>query len=207
MPTTVSGVDLLEIPPTAGWPRPSSVERPADTIATPPGIVLETTTAAASTTHTLEWGCATRADLVALEAVLDARKGRRVPLWIPTYQRDVEVSYASVTGWIVAKRADGADLGSLVASLPSWQWWFSSPSGGATWRVWHFTSVTDNLDGTETWNGSTPTGAAPLLTTADLAVFSRLVYCRMASDRYTVRYLGQASVVTAEFVEVAAEAP
>lgn len=206
--TQVSGVDLLEIAPNLGDARTSTVDRPADHCESPTGVVLETTTGLPSTTHALSWGCATRADLDALEDVLDARKGRLVPLWAPTYQRDVTVLTSTLTTWIVTKRDDGGDIGSLVASLPHWQWWIARAPGGGSYRVFHFTSVTDNMDGTETWNGTIQAGSGPVtLTTADHGVFSRLVYCRMASDSYRVEYRGKASVVTASFVEVAAEAP
>jgi hypothetical protein len=205
---TVSGVDLLTILPNQGAARLSSVDLEAERTQTATGIVLESTFAPPTTTHALTWGYATRSELSAIEALLDARKGRRVPLWVPTYQRDVVVLSSSSTTWVVTKRADGADLGSLVATEPHWQWWISHTSGGASYRVYHFTSVTDNLDGTETWTGTTPTGtAANTLTSAQYGVFSRLCFCRMAEDTYRVTHKGKASVVDATFVEVSAEAP
>lgn len=208
MPTTVGGFDLLEIPPTQGWPRTSDVDRAADTITTPPGVVLETTTADATTTHTLEWACPTRAELVTLETVLAARNGRRAAIWIPTYQKDVVVLFASSAGWIVPKRAGSAHLGAFVPTVTAWQWWIGATPGYTAWRIWRLSTVTDNGDGTETWNGSTPLGStAYSLTSAQGGVFSRLCLCRMASDSYTVRHLGTASIVTASFVETPAEAP
>ena len=38
---------------------------------------------------TFSWMCFTRADILALKSFLDSRHGRVVPVWVPTYSRDL----------------------------------------------------------------------------------------------------------------------
>lgn len=206
--TTYLGTDLLLIRPNSLTAFPSDASRPLRQAANDVGNVLtETTTAPAATTHELEWICETRAQRTAIRAVLDARLGTTVPLWIPTYRRDIDV-LAVDTFWIkVPTAAGGASIGALLSANPGWQHWFQWPPTSA-YRIRQFTSATDNGDGTTKWNGTAQTGTdSDTVTSANGRIFSRLMFCRLADESYRVRVLGTASVVSAAFLEVPAEAP
>lgn len=207
--TTYLGTDLLLIRPNSLTTFPSDASRPLHHEANEIGNVLTvTTTAPAATTHALEWVCETRARLTALRAVLDARLGQTIPLWVPTYLRDIDVLAVDTFGYTVPTARGGASIGALLSTNAGWQYWFQQSPGGTAYRIRQFTSSTDNLDGTTTWYGTNQTGTdSDTATSATNRVFSRLLFCRMASDSYRVRVLGAASVVSASFIEVPAEAP
>jgi hypothetical protein len=202
--TTYSGIDVLEIAPNHVTTWDSAEGLVVRSVDNAQGNVLTTTTSAPpSRGFSLEWACDTRAARAAVEAFLAARYGRGVQCWIPTYARDVEVSSSSALNWVVSD----ATLTALVAVNPRWQSWMSRSPGGATYRIYDFSSVTDLGGGALRWNGTTSVGTGSMsLTSALGGVFSRLMRCRMAGDRYRVTYLhGHATVVTADFEEVAGE--
>lgn len=206
--TAYLGTDLLLIRPNSVAAQPSDVSRPVWESGNAAGNVLTATTAApAATTRALEWVCETRADLAALRAVLDARLGQTIPLWVPTYQRDVTVTAVTALDWTVPT-ATAAPLGDQINASSAYRHWFVSSPGGALYVVRRLTASTDNLDGTMTWDGLNQFGTDnPFLTSNSGRVFSRLLYCRMAADRYRIRYVGRSAVVTATFLEVPTEAP
>lgn len=204
--TTYLGTDLLMIRPNGpddAWTAEHTrVVRQAET--DEGNVLTATTSAPPGQAFSLEWRCATRADLLAIRAVLDARSGRLVPIWIPTYQRDIDV-LAVDTFWIkVPTASGGATFGALMGNA-AWQYWFQWPPDPTLYRIRQFTSSTDNGDGTTKWNGTAQAGTdSALVTSANGRIWSRLRYCRMAEDSYREIYHGQAVVVTASFVEVAA---
>ena len=201
--TTLNGYDVLEIAPNfvATWDSAEGLTvRQVDNAQ---GNVLTSTTSAPPTRgFTLEWACATRSARAGIETFLAARYGQGVQCWIPTYARDVEVRSSSALNWVVPDDA----LSDLVTTA-RWSKWMSRSAGGSTYRIYEFSSVTDLGDGTMRWNGVTAVGTGSMsLTSAQGGVFSRLMRCRMAGDRYRVTYHhGHATVIQADFEEVAGE--
>lgn len=201
--TTFNGLAVLEIAPNYVVTWDSAEGLTVRQVDNAQGNVLTATTTAPPTRgFALQWGCGTRSARDAVEAFLAARYGQGVQCWIPTYTRDVEVLSASALNWVVPDNA----LSDLV-TRPRWSKWMSRSPGGATYRIYDFSSVTDLGDGTMRWNGTTGVGTGSTgLTSAQGGVFSRLMCCRMASDRYRVTYLtGHATVIRADFEEVAGE--
>jgi hypothetical protein len=202
--TTYAGLDLLLVAPNAVSSWGSSVAVPVDGFSTPIGNVVTTDANAPRTTaFTLTWNVENRADLATLETFLAARKGQYAACWIPTYQRELEYFGFDIVAANV--------FAPLFATTPHMRYWFARTAGGGQYRTRYWDGYTDLGNGT--YQHSTSPGSGPTeigTTTGSLAssagvVWSRLMLCRMASDTYAVRYLGRASVVTADFVEVAGE--
>lgn len=201
--TTLNGIDVLEIAPNHVITWDTSEGLVVRAVDNAQGNVLTATTSAPpSRGFTLEWACATRSTRAAVETFLAARYGQGVQCWVPTYARDVEVLSSSALNWVVSDVA----LTALVTT-PRWSRWMSRSPGGASYRIYEFSSVTDLGGGSLRWNGTTSVGTGAMsLTSAQGGVFSRLMRCRMASGSYRVTYLhGHATVVTADFEEVAGE--
>jgi hypothetical protein len=211
--TTFAGVELLLIAPNLVSTWGSDVSRVIDLAQNQNGNVITTTRSdRPAETFALSWGCLTRAALLALTAVLDARQGQLLPLWIPTYQRDVEVDgFVAFTG--MTTRTDRTELVSLIMTVPAYHsWYFAAPGGG--YRADWFNNASDYGDGTQNWARFPGDGPAQVGTLGDWqisralgTVVSRLRFCRMARDEYRVSYRGKAAIVEAEFREIPAEAP
>jgi hypothetical protein len=200
-------LELLTIAPNSVSQWGTSIERPTIGAANPQGnVVVTTTTARARGTRELEWICATRSDLIALEAFLDARRGQLVECWIPTYQRDIEVLAVIPFYGTVVKANPASDL---FGTKLQWRHYLARAAGGTQYKTLYWDISEDLGDGTHRWN--TSPGVGPLsigtvadpfsVTTANGFMHSRLLRSRMASDSYRVRYVAQACVVNAEFVE------
>lgn len=202
--TQYGGIDLLLIAPNAVSSWGSTVIVPADGMATDVGNAVTTSTGAPRTTaFTLTWSVAARADLATLETFLAARVGQLVPCWIPTYQRDMEyLAGVPFYGDVVTANPFSA----LLATEPHMRYWISRSPGGALFRTHYWNTYFDPADGTHVWGVTSGAGPAEAFSGSfNTFLWSRLMYCRMATDAYAVRYLGRASVVTADFLEVAGE--
>jgi hypothetical protein len=212
-----AGYDALTFDPNAVTQRGERIEVATEGLAIPTGNTVVTMTgAAAVSSFELEWNCATRAQLTELREFLDRRLGRFSPCFIPTYQRDLNVtSVGSFGKWIVDPGEAVAAM-DLIATERSWQHWSIAGTilGGRGFGFQSDVDLVDPVNGIY-WvrhgtNFILPAG--PWTSTSgpwnsSNVIFSRAMFCRMATDSYRVRYLGQASIVTAEFIEVPAEPP
>jgi hypothetical protein len=210
--TTFAGFDVLEIPPNAVTSWGSTVSRTVDRCENANGNVVTTTRSdAGRDTRTLTWHCATRADLTALRALLDARLGALVPIWIPTYQRDLNVTALNFAGDLTTALGGdvAAGLANLVDTATAWHYWTAIGPGIATRFYGYFENVTDLGSGLYRYeHGSSfilDVGGPLVLggTSAAGAIYSRLLLCRLTGG-YHVDVLGAAAVVTAEFVQITA---
>jgi hypothetical protein len=140
--------------------------------------------------------------------VLDARFGSLVPLWIPTYQRDLHVTAINFAGDITTDVGNhAAEIAGLVDTTDTWHYW-TAIAPTITTRWFGIKQVVTDL-GSGVWRYEHGPGfvldvGGPLVTTATSAnggIYSRLLFCRMA-DTYRVAVLGAAAVVTAEFTQV-----
>lgn len=208
--TIFAGIELLTIAPNSVTQWGSSTSRPTRSAVNPQGnVVVTTTQAIARGSRSLEWTCLTRADLLALTAFLDNRRGQLTHCWIPSYQPDVEVlEIRPFFGTIVT----ATPFSAMLVAMPAWRYWFARNFGGALYETRYVDLSEDLLDGTHVWRGSFGAGPGDVgtivdqfsVTSANGFMWSRLHRCRMASDSYRVRYLGKQAVVTADFTEVVA---
>lgn len=212
--TTYAGSACLTIEPNLVTARGETVGRATRGYATDVGnVVTTTTTAPAASSFSLEWGCVDRAALNTLTDFLDALKGRLLPCWIPSYARDLNVTFIDFFGhWFITPGSSVA-VADLINDAPAWRHW--SALGGAV-SPRHFSYRGDardqgggvyKLTANGSFIGSTGDSVVSTDTSDTGVIFSRAMLCRMASDSYRVRILGKASTVTASFVEVPAEAP
>jgi hypothetical protein len=207
--TTFDGFDCLTIPPNAVSAWDSSVTRAVDRTESPSGNVVTTTRPdLGRDTRSLTWNCATRAELTALRAVLDARYGQLLPIWVPTYQRDLTVVSCDFTStWTVDLGAASAGLMSLINTREPWRFWTAIVPGSATRFYCRRTIATTTLGTafTMTQPESVADVNGPWLsfnTSANGSIFSRLMLMRLASDGYQVTILGAVATVTADFVQI-----
>jgi hypothetical protein len=212
--TTFVGLEVLQIPPNLVSSWGSDVSRVVDLAQNANGNVITTTrSSAAEKTFTLSWGCLTRAALLALTGVLDARRGQLAPILIPTYQRDVLIDgIPPFTGYVI--RTDRAEFLSLLPNENPWRFWYIQGPTPDRFRCCWFNSAIDTGGGTQRWGRVSGTGPLEVTTMTDSeiasdrgCVMSHLRCCRMARDEYRVSYRGKAAVVEAEFIEVPSEAP
>lgn len=209
--TSFAGYGCLTIPPNAVSAWDSSTSRTVDRVENAQGNVVTTTRSdVGRDTRTLTWNCATRADLTALRAVLDARYGPLVPVWIPTYQRDLNVTAINFAGDITTDLGSPAlAVATLVDTASPWHYWTAiAPTITTRWFGLK-QDVTDLGSGVyryEHGGGFVLDVGGPLVTTATSAnggIYSRLMLCRM-TGAYHVEVLGAAAVVTAEFTQITA---
>lgn len=212
--TTFDGVDLLQITPNLVSSWGSDVSRVIDLAQNGPGnVITKTRSSLAGETFTLSWGCLTRAKLLELTAVLDARRGQLVPILIPTYQRDVLIDgVPPFFGYAI--RTDRTELLSLIANENSWHFWYIQGPTPDRFRACWFNSAGSTGPGTQRWGRVSGTGPLEVTTMFDSEIasdrgctMSRLRCCFLARDEYRVSYRGKAAVVEAEFIEVPTEAP
>lgn len=201
---TYQGLDLLTIRPNRGSAWETTVERPADTFASPQGNVVTSTTTAPSTEgRTLVWGCITRAERAAVETFLASRVGQLVACWIPDPQWQFPILAQDGTQVLLNPGSSGESLEARITADEAWQHWMGRVTSSTDYTARQFTTVTDNGDGTYLWH--VLSGSGPLAANDPTAVYSRLYRCRMASDAYRVTYLtGNVTEIAADFVEVAA---
>lgn len=209
--TQLGGIDVLMIAPNAVSQWGSSESRVVDRADNPQGnVVTATRSDPARSTRSLTWNCATRADLTALRAFLDARQGAFSPCWMPTLQHDVTVqAVVPFYGTVVT-----ATPYSALLTEPQWCYWWARTALGVSYKSLYFNQYTDPADGTHVWNTSPGAGPSAIgnvadpfsITTANGFMVSRLLLCRMA-ETYRVEILGAVAVVTADFTEVPGDAP
>jgi hypothetical protein len=212
--TTFAGVELLQIPPNLVSTWGSDVSRVIDLAQNANGnVITATRTDLPTKPFSLSWGCLTRAALTALTAILDARIGQLVPIWIPTYQRDVLVDgIVPFSGYAV--RTDRTEFLSLIPNVSPWRFWYIQGPAPGSYRVDWFNTAADTGGGTQRWGRTPSAGPLAIGTMSDGAIssalgciISHLRCCRMARDDYRVSYRGKAAVVEAEFIEVPSVAP
>jgi hypothetical protein len=210
--TSYAGYDCLTIDPNLVTQRGVQIARAVEGFTVPTGnVVTATTGAPAVSSFTLEWGCATRADLNTLTDFLDARVGRFSPCWVPTYQRDLNVTSIDGFGHWFVTPGSAVDAMTLIPAVPAWQHWSMAGPLMASRRFDYRSEVIDVGGGVyEVKHGGgfiLSAGGSLVGTATQGTIYSRAMLCRLASDDYTVRIIGRASTVTADFVEVPAEVP
>ena len=155
---------------------------------------------APTTARPVLWTCQNRAAIAAMEAFLEAQRGRAVPFWLPSRRRDV----------LLAQPVGATDPGIVIQSMGYTRLLYPSKArrhlaflNGASWI---YQSVTAAVEGTatETLTMASPLGVSLPATT----LVSQLLLCRLASDEVEVTYLTD-SVAEAHLscLEIPQEAP
>lgn len=150
------------------------------------------------------WTCLGPADVATLKAFIDARRGRAVPFWLPSMERDLELNgdFTAGHGFI-----DIETVG-YTAQLFPWSGarrhlYLSAP--GVTPIARKVTSAVNNLNGTESLYLDSPLGASfPKATT----VVSFLRLCRKEDDGVSISWTSRGyQTATLSFRELPLEAP
>lgn len=161
-------------------------------------------TAAPAPLRTFLWTCASRAEVAQLRAFLDARKGRAVPFWLPSYQQDL----------VLAADAANAATSLTVQRIAYALQMFPStgarrhlalyPHGGGTLTLRKVSDATDG-DPTESLALSS---ALPQAYPAATTIVSFLKLCRLEDDDVEIRWLGEnVARASLRFRELPNEAP
>ena len=200
--TTYLDIEVLERRGNARGDRQETSKRSVFQL--DPGIGLRSARArdrAPALDHPYLWTCITKAEIRAFKEWLAVRRGRLVPLWVPTWRRDL----------LLAQAVGAHDSGISIQSCGYTQYAFPRaarqhlafvlPDGSMAYR-----RVTSSQAGgsTETLTLSAPLGQG--LPASSLICY--LTYCRLDSDEIELAYITDAIAEAAlRFVEIPEEAP
>lgn len=144
-----------------------------------------------------------RANIATLKSFVDARKGKAVPFWVPTWQRDLvpTLDISSVALNITVEYINYTNL--VYPSTPRHYITFISSSGAQVYKK--VSNTFDNGDGTETLTLSNQVGQAY---SKDQVLISYLTLCRLSEDatEYTWHHRELAEV-SLKFIEIVTEVP
>lgn len=149
------------------------------------------------------WTCVDRVACVQLRTFLDARKGRLVPFWTPTYCRDLQLVADAAAGvTLTIRRAGYYDY--LFSTGPARQYVAIFPGGGEP-LLRKVTAATPLSSTTEQITLDATTGMTLLAARTSIAF---LVLCRLADDFTEIEWH---SISTCDaqlrFVELPREVP
>lgn len=152
--------------------------------------------------RSFSWLAAGRTEVAALQAFLDARKGRVVPFWTPTYCAEVPLYENKLAA---ASSLRVPFFGYTRFLFPqTWRRYLAIVPPGGAFLIRKVSSATDNGDGTETLTLTTPLG----VDVPKEWLVSFLTFCRLDSDRTKIKWH---AAFTAEaeidFREIPGEAP
>lgn len=92
-PTTWHGFDVLTIEPNRSGPLDDELERRFALLDPQVGIRQpDERTPAPAPVRAFRWTAFSRQEVAVMRAFLDARKGRRVPFWLPSWQQDLRLA-------------------------------------------------------------------------------------------------------------------
>lgn len=153
--------------------------------------------------RSFEWYAPNRPAIAALRAFLDARKGRVVPFWVPTYTGDLVLAQAALAGQS-ALRVFATGYRPYLFPRPSRRH-LALLSASGTFERRKVTLAIDNGDGTDTLSLDSAL-TADVTPQATLVCF--LTLCRLESDLTAIAWPrpGHAEA-SLRFVEVPLEVP
>lgn len=152
--------------------------------------------------RSFEWFAHTRAEVGALRAFLEARKGRVLPFWTPTYCHELPLAAGALAGQS-AIRVYSTGYRQYLFPVVARKRLALIRAGGAFTPV-KVTLAIDNGDGTDTLSLDT-TLAADLPATS---LVSFLTLCRLDGDQQPIRWYAPGHAeATLRFVELPLEVP
>ena len=211
--TSYAGFPCLTIEPNAVTQREERITRVVEGFAIETGNrVTMTTSASPVSSFALQWNVTTLATLNTLTDFLDALTGPLTTCWIPTYQRDLYVTSIDFFGHWFITPGSAVDQTTLITTYPSWRHWTAIGPLVVNRHFSYRGEVVDVGGGVYELKA----GGSFILSAGDSVtstmpssagtIFSRSMLCRLTEGYHVTRY-GKASTVTADFIEVPAEAP
>lgn len=202
---TYQGYDILEDEPNGRDPRDDAQERKSNVLDNQTGKRFsESPWAAPPVTFPFSWFCQSRAEVAAFLSFVDARRGRLIPVWIPS--REMALTPTVSPAFLDTLRIN--EMGYTDFAFPGgggrrhvWVW---SPYSHTTKRYRKVTAAVKNGDGTETLTLDTALDVNA--TTTWLYGFLRL--CRLDEDVPVVEWHSpRLAEVTLMLRELPGEAP
>lgn len=205
MPTTYAGYDVLEVQGDSAQGRGGDEsERRIVLVRSSVGrAVRGYTEPAPRVSREIRWSCAGFAEVGVLRAFLDARKGRAVPFWMLSWQRDFTFdSFPAFSDqWTIR------DIGYTGQMFPLGNSrrhvWMRTPTG-SSYGYAKVTAAVNNGNGTETLTIDTPV----LNIVNDGYTYGFLRLCRLAEDVTPITWHARGYAVAAlRAAEIPNEAP
>lgn len=154
------------------------------------------------TVRTFEWFANGRTECSTLRAFLEARQGRLVPVWVPTWCWDLNIATNALAG-SASIVVSALGYTNLLFPFPARQ--HLAIVGGGTFVCRKVNTAVDNGDGTESLGLDAAIGSD---LTAGKALVSFLTLCRLEEDRTPIRWYGRNNAeATIRFREVPLEIP
>jgi hypothetical protein len=146
------------------------------------------------------WLAQGRSAVNTLKAFITARKGRAVPVWVPTYQRDLALTTDVGSADIAITVKDINYTNMMFPNAARRHIAFIGPSGAITPRK--ITSAMRNANNTETLTLDSAVGAS--FSASTMVCF--LALCRLAEDEVEITWHSvEVAEATLRFVEVPRE--
>lgn len=206
--TIYAGFDVLDqMQPSREGPKPILFDREFNLLDNQTGVRGSDAAGLAPTTnHPFIWIARDRTEIQTLKTFILARKGRAVPVWVPTYQKDFQLTQDLLIGGatIAIKRIGYASQmfpnhgGRRHVAI------FPTPYAAPIYRK--ITAGVEDVSGlTETL---TVDSNFPATYSKDTVLICFLLLCRLTNDENTYDWVNN-SVVRAElsFTEIPLEAP
>lgn len=205
--TIYQGFDVLEVEPSRDGARVNTFNRPfnlldpvtgkRDSDADGPNPKVE---------FPFLWIAKGRTEIQALKDFLVARRGRAVPFWVPSYQRDLRPSLDIANGvaTFTIKRVGYATQVFSGSNGRRHLALYSIPSGPASYRK----VITALESGGGTTEDLTLDATTTSVYVASACVISFLRFCRLSDDENTLEWLDNKTVrCELSFTEIPLEAP
>lgn len=185
---TYLGYDVLELDFNRKGPVEDRLDRDFALLDPETGKRLaDEITVAPAGTRTFVWTAFGRAEIATMRTFLEARKGRAVPFWLPTYQFDLALAEDLLTSATIATiewvRYTQQMLGTTGARRHIALWTEGIPGG----MSYHLIEDADD-PGNGTTESLTITPGATTDYDADATVISFLKFCRLESDQVRISY-------------------
>ena len=198
---TYLGYDLLDTPPNTREDLPEVFSRSTSTL--DPGPVVRSVLVhdqAPAVQRTYLWTCRNRSEITALRDWFDARAGRLVPFWVPTWRQDLLLT-SSIGANSTQIQVKGTGYTRWAYPLPTRRH-LALQIPRSTIYCRKVVASVEGGDGTDTLTLSSSLGS----TFPATGLVSFLCLCRLASDDLAIRYLTE-SVAEASFdyVELATD--
>jgi len=208
--TQYLGLDLLDIAPSWNTPPADAPQARVEVVESPFGArFYDFRDKAPRWNRKVLWHLFGQADAKVLREFLNARKGRTVPFWLPSWEADLTVSYnlgATVTGCRIHKigYADSVfPMGNMrrhVQIASDYTSYVLPPLAPYYYRKITGSSSFDADEDVLFWSGGVTAGRRPLIS------FLRL--CRLADDVQRIEWTATGFAACAlEAVELPEEAP
>lgn len=204
--TVYASYDVLEIQPSREGEKPHSYSRPFSLFDTKTGQRSSSPNGPMpAVTHPFIWVAQGRPACQQVIDFLLARKGRAVPFWVPTYQRDLRPSEDILTDGedITIKRVSYTSQMFVAGGARRHLAVFPHPGAAPLYRK--VLNSEESISGTETL---TVDSSFPGTYPKDTVMISFLVLCRLTEDMNSYEWLTN-EVIRAElsFTEIPLEAP